>query len=587
MKQEGRRTLQRPSELKQTALSSWYVLAYHSHSRVLEKSGSLLWDLLMDKLTQSRTLDWSIRFGLALECRWIVRTLQPKGKREPFLIVLRKISGKSLCPIFGASGADWCKTLTRLDHCHHPKGVAKTGHRPNQAITWSHMSVSLKVLCSGDSLEHTLSRFDHNGGFFTTTKPLFYKKQRTNHQHGGVSYPHALKSLLLTSIPCSFSAFGLLGNKGMHCYNGNGELRHTSQWYKMITAIHEDEDISRRYVDDYVEHIWEDLNLYHKERHPDCPLDTLCAKKHILDITDIVVRTCNITVCRSERQTLTYNMGFVADIIFEMRETHPYRFGPVKVPVAKPLIYKVRYIDVTIAVKTLLPTQKGKPWSYAGRKTDLEIERNLKFVSAKSASNYKWWVRSLAQPCPPHRYFSCGGHKTPSFKRGFIPPTLDVQKETGLDVISNFQPQEGDMANAPTLHPLTTPFGRWLEWEIALVSQLSCLNNRAINWRSRSNAGLTSTDLADLILEKLSRESTRLTTILPAWSYPRGQALTTTHIVALGQGVEYYATNSKLSYFEKLSLLPRSRGDGAPDTTQDLGMMVLEKKGSSSGGSGE
>ena len=38
----------------------------------------------------------------------------------------------------------------------------------------------------------------------------------------------------------TFSAFGLLGNKGMHCYNGNCKLHHLEEWYQLVIAIDEE-----------------------------------------------------------------------------------------------------------------------------------------------------------------------------------------------------------------------------------------------------------------------------------------------------------------------------------------------------------
>ena len=230
MQQEGRLAFQRPSEQEHTAIGSRYVFACHSHSRAIEKSGSLLCDLPMDELTQSRKLDWSIRPCPALEGKWMVRTPQPKGKGEPFLMVLKKTSGKSLFPTLGLRGAVWCESLTRLDRCHHLKGVAKTGRLTSQTKTWCHKSVCLKVLFSGESLERTFSRCDQNDGLPTST-PLGYENQRTSHQHERITHS------CLISIPHSFRAFGPLGDKGIYCYNGNGKGFCAYSWYKILSTV--------------------------------------------------------------------------------------------------------------------------------------------------------------------------------------------------------------------------------------------------------------------------------------------------------------------------------------------------------------
>ena len=87
--------------------------------------------------------DWSSDV-CSSDLKWMARTPQPKGKWEPFLMVLRKTSGKALFPTLGLSGAVWCKSPTRLYHCHHPKGVAKTGCLTCQTKIWFHKSVCSK-----------------------------------------------------------------------------------------------------------------------------------------------------------------------------------------------------------------------------------------------------------------------------------------------------------------------------------------------------------------------------------------------------------------------------------------------------------
>ena len=75
----------------------------------------------------------------------------------------------------------------------------------------------------------------------------------------------------------TFSAFGLLGNKGMHCYNGNSKLHHLEEWYELVIAIDEEGYVPRGYVQDFLKYIWKDLKYLHKTKNSSRPLDALSA----------------------------------------------------------------------------------------------------------------------------------------------------------------------------------------------------------------------------------------------------------------------------------------------------------------------
>ena len=452
MRQEGRTASQRLSEQNHTAEGSRYVFAYHSHSRVIEKSGSLLCDLPLDELTQSRTLDWSIRPGLALECRWIARTPLLKGKGDPFLMVLKKTSSKALYPYFGFSGAAWCESLTRLDLCHHLKRMARTGCLQRQTKTWYHTSICPKVFYSEDFLEHTVSKFDQNGGL-STTKPLSCREQRTNHQHRCTT--NINKPVFCTHR--TFSAFGLLGNKGMHCYNGNCKLHHLEKWYHLVIAIDEEGYAPRSYVQDNLNYVWKDLISLHKTKNSSRPLDVLSAKSHVLEITDFVLHSYKETVGHQQRQALDNNMEHMIVMIFLLKEEHPDWFDPIEDEVLKPVEYKVHYIDRIIAIKSALPPRKRKSRNCTSNGAAQEIERNLKIVNAKMELIYKWWTKSLAHPPLLKNHLVLGRHRALMRNPSAKTSVLAVHDEAKVVATPTPQPQEDDMTINPTIQPQIPP----------------------------------------------------------------------------------------------------------------------------------
>ena len=40
-----------------------------------------------------------------------------------------------------------------------------------------------------------------------------------------------------------YSAFELLGNKGMHCYNGNVKLQYPDKWYELVLTIYKEDNV--------------------------------------------------------------------------------------------------------------------------------------------------------------------------------------------------------------------------------------------------------------------------------------------------------------------------------------------------------
>ena len=135
MIQEGRGTYPSASGSKYAASCSWYVLTGHSHSRVMEKSGSLLCDPVLDELIQSRTLDWSIHPGPAPECKWIARTPRLQRKGDPFLNTLQKETSKIFPLNLRRKGAGRCDLITRLNHYHHSKVEVRIDQWPNKVKT--------------------------------------------------------------------------------------------------------------------------------------------------------------------------------------------------------------------------------------------------------------------------------------------------------------------------------------------------------------------------------------------------------------------------------------------------------------------
>ena len=158
-----------------------------------------------------------------------------------------------------------------------------------------------------------------------------------------------------------YSAFGLLGNKGMHCYNGNVKLQYCAKWYELMLTIYEEDKVPLGWVRNFIELIWKNLNYCHQTKHSNCPLNVLNSKIYVLKFTEDILEAYRLDVPRSRRPALNNNMIILIEWIFELKEMHPSWFKLVKVKaMAKPVEYKVRYIDRIIAIISALPPRKRK-----------------------------------------------------------------------------------------------------------------------------------------------------------------------------------------------------------------------------------
>lgn len=271
----------------------------------------------------------------------------------------------------------------------------------------------------------------------------------------------------------TFSAFGLLGNKGMHCYNGNSKLHHLEEWYELVIAIDEEGYVPRGYVQDFLKYIWKDLNYLHKTKNSSRPLDALSAKSYVLEITDIVLLSYKETFGQQQRQALDKNMVLMIVMLFRLKEENPDWFDPIEDEVAKPVEYKVRYIDRIIAIKSALPPRKGKgkSRSCASNRAAQEIERNLKIANAKMDLTYKWWAKSLAHPSLLQNHLVSGRHRALERNLSAKTSALAVHDEAVVETTPTPQPQEDDMTVDSTIQPQTAPYKGLFESGIPQILQ--------------------------------------------------------------------------------------------------------------------
>jgi hypothetical protein len=244
----------------------------------------------------------------------------------------------------------------------------------------------------------------------------------------------------------TFSPFGLLGNKGMHCYNGNEGLHHLEQWHELIEAIYEEGEVPRGYVMDFGEYVWKDLHSYHRNKHPNSPLDMPSAKAYTREIVGTICCHGRMTAERPRRQLLIDNMALMTEKLFDLQREDPDWFAPIEDKAEEPLVYKVRFTDVPLAIKAILPSKKGRQRSFACSKTRQEIERNLKIANDNPLLTFTWWKRSMAHPSPPCNRIGCGKHKMPERAIGTLTTQPSGQDSAGMVEPLRAQPQESGKA---------------------------------------------------------------------------------------------------------------------------------------------
>ena len=184
----------------------------------------------------------------------------------------------------------------------------------------------------------------------------------------------------------TFSAFGLLGNKGMHSLNGNTEETAMLAWLQLVQLAGQDIDLQPREVKNIGSLFELVLNCHAGNYGEDTPLTLKHVETHARGIARYLMQLHNISIGPGKAGArFAANITAACKVIFDARLNFSYERAPTEAT-----SFRAVRSEEVIPIKLI-------PGRSSACKREIEMARSLANVTA--TTNYKWWSKAYASHC--------------------------------------------------------------------------------------------------------------------------------------------------------------------------------------------